>query len=359
MRGAAYPPIPPGGLSCHPGNTTDSGNQCVVLRFTTPRVGTYAVSAKAWNRNIGWTAVTLLVNGEVAVARKAWKSGATAVETNDFSLAAATYAAGDMIELAIDGNNTYNSNATGLDFKIAEEVEAVYDASSTFLANFFSEHSANPYTDAFGTWTAYCTTNYSGTFSPATAMRARLTTTTYRRVGQGDVLAGLAWNNGLPYLIANITDAMAVETNSAGRATTATGRAFLPGELDIFPAAGSYKSTILEVCPSEGGVYDIGLTVRDMFYSDPGAEDSGANVWLCGCCKVAKYWPRRMLRSKKECLSSRARASSSRTCGSCPRCRWPWRWRTMAGATTRTAWGRTGRSSASAPSPPPTTRTSR
>ena len=135
MRGAAYPLIQPGELSCHPGNTTDSGNQCIVLRFTVPRDGTYAVTAKAWNRNSGWTAVTLLVNGEVARARQAWKSSATAVVTNDFSLASATYAAGDTIELAVDGDGTYYSNATGLEFKIVEEVEAVYDASSAFLAN--------------------------------------------------------------------------------------------------------------------------------------------------------------------------------------------------------------------------------
>ena len=283
MRGAAYPAVQPGELSCHPGNTTDAGNQCVVLRFTTPRAGTYTVTAKAWNRNIGWTAVTLLVNGQVASARRAWKSAATAVQTNDFSLAAATYAAGDTIELAIDGNNTYNSNATGLDFKIVEEVEAVYDASSAFLANRLSASPTNPYSDAFGSWTAYWTTNTvpKGTFTPVGALRTRLNTMTYRRIDKGDVLAGIAWNNGLPYIIANITDAMAVETNSAGKALTATGRAFLPGELNIFPAEGNCRATILEVLPTEGGVYDIGLTVRDMFYSThPNESYAGANVWL-------------------------------------------------------------------------------
>ena len=283
MRGAAYPLIQPGELSCHPGNTTDSGNQCIVLRFTVPRDGTYAVTAKAWNRNSGWTAVTLLVNGEVARARQAWKSSATAVVTNDFSLASATYAAGDTIELAVDGNNTYNSNATGLDFKIAEEVEAVYDASSAFLANHFSESPANPYTDAFGTWTAYWTTNTvpKGTFTPVGALRTRLTNVAYRRIDKGDVLAGIAWGGGLPYVIANVTGVMAAETNSAGKLLTATGRAFLPGELDIFPADGNCHATILEVIPTEGGVYDIGLTVRDMFYSTtPNENYAGANVWL-------------------------------------------------------------------------------
>ena len=285
MRGADYPAIQPGELSCHPGNTTDAGNQCVVLRFTVPRAGTYAVTAKAWNRNTGWTAVALLVNGTVKSARQAWKSPATAVVTNDFSLAAATYAAGDVIELTVDGNNSYNSNATGLDFRIAEEVEAVYDASSAFLANRLSENPTNPYSDAFGTWTVYCTTNYSGTFSPATALREKLNSMKYTRVAQGNVLAGLARNNGLPYLIANVSGRMAAETNSAGLVTTATGRAFLPGELDIFPQNGYGSSTILEVCPTEGGVFDVGLAVRDMFYGMGGAS-GGANVWLLQGDKV-------------------------------------------------------------------------
>ena len=285
MRGADYPAIQPGELSCHPGNTTDAGNQCVVLRFTVPRAGTYAVTAKAWNRNTGWTAVALLVNGTVKSPRKAWKSPATAVVTNDFSLAAATYAAGDVIELTVDGNNSYNSNATGLDFRIAEEVEAVYDASSAFLANRLSENPTNPYSDAFGTWTVYCTTNYSGTFSPATALRGKLNSMKYTRVAQGNVLAGLARWNALPYLIANVSGRMAAETNSAGLVTTATGRAFLPGELDIFPQNGYGSSTILEVCPTEGGVFDVGLAVRDMFYGMGGAS-GGANVWLLQGDKV-------------------------------------------------------------------------
>ena len=285
MRGADYPAIQPGELSCHPGNTTDAGNQCVVLRFTVPRAGMYAVTAKAWNRNTGWTAVALLVNGTVKSARQAWKSPATAVVTNDFSLAAATYAAGDVIELTVDGNNSYNSNATGLDFRIAEEVEAVYDASSAFLANRLSENPTNPYSDAFGTWTVYCTTNYSGTFSPATALREKLNSMKYTRVAQGNVLAGLARWNALPYLIANVSGRMAAETNSAGLVTTATGRAFLPGELDIFPQNGYGSSTILEVCPTEGGVFDVGLAVRDMFYGMAGAS-GGANVWLLQGDKV-------------------------------------------------------------------------
>ena len=284
MRGAAYPTIQPGELSCHPGPIDGSVNQCIELRFTVPRDGTYTVIAKAWNRNAGWTAVALFVNGTERGARRAWKSSATAVVTNDFSLAAATYAAGDTIEMSIDGNNTFNSNATGLDFRIEEEVEAVYDASSAFLANFNSDTPANPYTDSFGTWSAYFATNITQNgqrqYTPTNAPRTRLPATRYTRPEKGGAMAGLAWYNGLPYITANISGAMATETNSAGKALTATGRAFLPGELNIFPRDGSGAATILEVRPSVGGVFDVGVTFRDMFYSNPNAGDSGVNVWL-------------------------------------------------------------------------------
>ena len=96
MRGAAYPVIPPGALSCHPG-AVNSENYCAVLRFTVPRDGTYAVTAKAWNQNTGKTAVSLLVNGTVRSARRAWTSPGSAVTTNDFSLAAASYTTGETV----------------------------------------------------------------------------------------------------------------------------------------------------------------------------------------------------------------------------------------------------------------------
>jgi hypothetical protein len=281
MRGAAYPTIQPGELSCHPGPIDGSVNQCIALRFTVPRDGAYTVTAKAWNRNAGWTAVALFVNGTERSARRAWKSPATAVVTNDFSLATATYAAGDTIEMSIDGNNTFNSNATGLDFRIVEEVEAVYDASSAFLANLNSATPANPYTDAFGTWSAYFATNTASlSYAPTNAPRILMNNKTYTRLEEGGAMAGLAYGSGVPYVLANITDAMATETNSAGKALTACGRAFLPGELNIFPSWADGAATILEVRPSVGGVFDVGVSLRDMFYSDPYWERSGANVWL-------------------------------------------------------------------------------
>ncbi len=276
MRGSAYPAIQPGELSCHPGNTSDAGYQCIALRFTVPRDGTYTVTAKAWNRNTGWTAVALFVNGTERCERKAWKSAATAVTTNDFSLATATYAAGDTIEMSIDGNGTFNSNATGLDFRIEEEVEAVYDASSAFLANFNSETASNPYTDSFGVWSASHAAGIS-----TNAARTLMNNTHYTRTGNGGVMAGIATGSGLPYVTANITGAMSTETNSTGKALTAYGWAFLPGELNLVPPYNNKMGlAILEIRPNVGGIFDVGIAMRDLAYKKSNLENSGANVWL-------------------------------------------------------------------------------
>lgn len=64
MRGAAFPTIPPGQVSCHPGEVADAGNQCVILRFTMPRDGEYALTVKTWHQDVGKAGVALLVNGQ-------------------------------------------------------------------------------------------------------------------------------------------------------------------------------------------------------------------------------------------------------------------------------------------------------
>lgn len=278
MRGSDWPTIPSGGLSCHPGNTTDEGSQCVVLRFTTPRDGRYAVTAKAWNRNVGKTAVTLLVNGAVRRDRIAWTSSASAVTTNDFSLAYATYSAGDTIELAVDGDGTFSSNATGLDFCITEEVGEVHDAASGFLGNIASGTPTNPYTDSFGTWTGYYTDS-AGT--PTNGVRKLFGNKSYVRRDQGNAMAGMSMNSSktVPYMVVNRLDAMAVETNSVGKATTIQGMGFWPGEIMTLMSYTSFTLTVLQVKPNDGGIYDVGLSVRDMYLGTAEAT-KGVNVWL-------------------------------------------------------------------------------
>lgn len=261
MRGDGYPFIPPGQLSCHPGDIADEGNQCCVLRFTFPRTGMYSVMAKAWNQNTGWTAVSLLVNGEVRKDRVAWKSPAAAVVTNDFSLAAAKFNSGDFVELTVDGNNTYYSNATGIRFEIEEIVEQLIDAGAAMQAHVIADGASA--TAAFstedGVWRAEVAAN--GTNVTANLSRTLLESWCVREA-QGSNLSGWDMTGLLPRIYVNATGAYASETNEAGQQTFCTGRAIAPGELFIHPNLN--QPAVLSFTPARSGRYDIGIVARDL-----------------------------------------------------------------------------------------------
>ena len=260
MRGNGFPAIPPGQLSCHPGSTTDAGNQCCVLRFIMPRTGVYTVTAKAWNQNTGWTAVSLLVNGEVRKARQAWRSTASAVVTNDFSLAAATYRAGDQVELTVDGNGTFNSNATGLKFAITEEVDEVIDAGeslSAYLASGDMSLSAS-FTDAAGDWRAE---SFSGT-DPVRQQARTLLGSRSIRTSLGAGLTGWNTNKSIPWLHVNATTDYVAEKDATNLVTFTYGRAAGPHEILLHPNANA--PVLLGFSPARSGIYDIGLTLRDL-----------------------------------------------------------------------------------------------
>jgi len=261
MRGDGWPKIPAGQMSCHPGSPTDAGNQCCVLRFATPRAGTYAVTAKAWNQNKGWTAVSLLVNGEVRSARKAWTSTATAVVTNDFSIAAAPYEAGDTIELTVDGNNTFDSNATGFRFEVAETVETVVDAGAAIEAHLAANGTSAAFSDASGSWRAE---SASDTTVLSHQGRTLLNTSSVR-TAQGSGARG--WNTGgsTPWFHVNATDGYVTETNATGAATIDRGVALVPHELYAHPHPD--QPVLLGWSPAASGVYDVGVTMRDVSYT--------------------------------------------------------------------------------------------
>lgn len=284
MRGANYPAIPPGQLSCHPGNTTDAGNQCCVLRFTVPRDGNYEVRAKVWNQNTGWIASALFVNGVEVVSRKAWWSEATAVKTNDFSRAASTYRVGDVIELSFDGNGTYNANATGFTFDVCESVDGdVIDANACFLANKTSLASANPFFDEFGEWIAQ--------YGDGTSMSRSTMADGYVRTTQGADFKGCAKDGQLPYLVINANGVMSVEKNGEGKPTFMRGNALLAGEFLAHP--GADLNTYFRLVPARGGIYDIGITARDLARSasQKRAAGGGVNVSLLqGGVKLATIY---------------------------------------------------------------------
>ena len=282
FRGNGFPVIPPGGLSCHPGRT-DGGNgsdtKCAVLRFTVPRNGTYRVVAKAWDQNTGKRNVALLVNGNVqAGSPQAWPGNASSPITKDFSLEAATYSAGDTIEFAIDGNNTYSANATGLEFKIEETVEDAVDAAASFRAGQSAASPTNPFTDSFGSWSAIETDGLVTSYTRAAMLVASAVVSE-----QGTSISGWGENaTSSPYLRVNVADAMVVSTNANGTTMTTQGSAFAPREFMVHPKNGANAAVVLRVIPTAGGIYDIGISARDMNNTkrdDIPAMD-GVNVWL-------------------------------------------------------------------------------
>ncbi len=276
MRGNDFPAIPPGELSCHPGKL-QSGERCAVLRFTVPRSGDYEVVSKVWNRNIGKRGVSLLVNGTVRKGRTTW--GARPINdviTNDFSLASASYSAGDIIELAVDGDGEYNSNATGIDLKIVETVADAIDAGAAFRAGQSAASPANPFADSFGSWSALCT---DGLVTDKT--RDAMGVADSKTTEQGTTFSGWRLNpSSNPYLFVNMADAMVVTTNSSGVYDTTQGRAYVPREFSMHPADNNNRAVVLRVIPAAGGTYDIGVSARDMNRGLVDANADGVNVWL-------------------------------------------------------------------------------
>ena len=286
QRGNGLPAIPPGGISCHPGPLS-SGYPCAVARFTVPRSGTYEVIAKAWNQNIGKRGVSLLVNGTVRSGRTTWGNKQTsqpyAVITNDFSLAAATYAAGDIIELAVDGDNSYDSNATGFEFKIVETVPDAVDAAASFRANQSSGSPSNPFSDAFGSWSALWTDGLVTEKTRSAMDMACTATTTFNTQISGWRTSSAASGEGETGNIrVNMADAMVICTEANGEPTTTSGRAYLPLEFASHPRDQYNRANVLRVLPTEGGIYDIGVSARDMKLGN--TTDTigthGVNVWL-------------------------------------------------------------------------------
>ena len=276
MSGSGHPAILSGSLSCHPGKLQD-GKRCAVLRFTVPRSGTYRVVARAWDQNTGTRGVSLLVNGVVHGSRQTWTGNASSPVTKDFSLAAATYSAGDTIEFAIDGNNSFNANATGLEFKIEETVEDAVDAAAAFRAGQSAASPTNPFTDFFGSWSAIETGGLVTSYT-----RDALLVASDIVSEQGTSISGWGENaTSSPYLRVNMADAMVVTTNANGTTSTTQGRAFAPREFMVHPKNGGNAAVVLRVIPTTGGIYDIGVSARDMNNTPTEyTTDDGVNVWL-------------------------------------------------------------------------------
>ncbi len=266
MRGTGYPEIPPGQISCHPGRLNEAASKVCVLRFTMPRTGIYAVTAKVWEQNKGKRGVALLVNGEVRKSRVTWTgSEGTTVQTNDFSLVAAAYQAGDYVELTVDGNGSYNSNATGLKFEVTETVEAVIDAGTSLATHLAARgtSASAAFTNALeGVWRAEAVGDVN---RQAETYLGRTLLGIFNYSDQSAKEAGLlGWKldaSAVPFAYVNATGGYVTETNASGVCSWYRGSAVVPNEILLHPAKD--KPVLLGLSPATSGIYDVGITIRD------------------------------------------------------------------------------------------------
>ena len=277
LTAAGYPTIKPGQISVHPG-----AGKCAILRFTAPRTGVYAITAKFWNQNKGVFGMTVQTNGVVTKAREAWTGSLHKNEIYDFSLPATTYRAGDTVEFTVDDNGKLDSNAAGVIFRIEEEVAEVIDAGAAMRAHVLADGAAATaaWTDAAGAWRVE---SVSATNAVKNLNRTLLDTRSVRTT-QGSGASGWSTSKtGTPWAHVNATDALVVETNASGVVTLHRGTSLVPGELYLHPGKqpgtgeAGVHSVLVGLSPATSGRYDIGVTLRDVSWH---ASGDGVRVHL-------------------------------------------------------------------------------
>lgn len=219
----------PGQISIHPGDKLSA-----VLRFTVPRDGRYSVEAKFWHQNSGFVGMVALTNG---VAPKAWQArqGSLHVaDVYDYSIKSAVYKAGDTIEIIVDRQQKYASNATGVKFAVTEEdVEAV-DLNAAFASGGVKSYyvaAANPDGAVTALKGGCARTNPPG-FSG------------YSKTGSSSTY---------PWVVTNALDVIAGEG--------ANKNILAPG--DILALPDDRNALVLRYEPTVSGRYDVGVELYD------------------------------------------------------------------------------------------------
>lgn len=231
----------PGQISIHPGDKLSA-----VLRFTVPRDGHYSVEAKFWHQNSGFVGMVALTNG---VATKAWQARQGSLhkaDVYDYSIGSAMYKAGDTIEIVVDRQQKYASNATGVKFAVTEEDVEVVDLNAA-LANgevkSYYVDAANPDGAVTALKSGCVRTNPPG-FS---GYSKEGTTTSY------------------PWVVTNSLDVIAGEG--------ANKNILAPG--DILALPDDKNALVLRYEPTVSGRYDVGVELYD---AASNADHAGVNL---------------------------------------------------------------------------------
>lgn len=267
-------PLHPAEMETHPGST--SGHKVSVLRFTVPRTATYAIdlSAVATANADGGAKdliAAILVNGAVVQQKTLIHSGSATTEERTFApaVAAREYAKGDRIEFAVHMGQELNSDNVNFTFRILEQLNAgdkVINPATALQANVALASPTDPFADPVsGRWGGYGANSTNVNFT-----LTRYSTLNYVRSAQGAGLKGLAMNNALPYHTVQPDNLLAWESAWTKSAL------LRPDEIYTHPNGGD-QPTVLRYWPDEGGIYDIGIAVRDIAWT---ANSTGVDVFL-------------------------------------------------------------------------------
>jgi len=220
----------PGQISIHPGDKLSA-----VLRFTVPRDGRYSVEAKFWHQNSGYVGMVVLTNGAPAKAWQARLGSNHQKDIYDYSIKSASYQAGDTIEVVIDRQFKYASNATGVKFAITEEDAEFIDLNAAFARG-----------EVAPSYVA--STNLD---DKVTSLKSGF----YRSNQAG--FKGYSKNGGTsttaPWIVTNSLDVIASE---------GTDKILAPGDIMALPDTSN--CLVLRYVPTAAARYDVGVELYDM-----------------------------------------------------------------------------------------------
>lgn len=254
-------------IATHPGNVADSWAS--VIGFRVPRQGTYTLDVDGYagqKEGGGDLVVALLVNNEIIDT----KTLNLAVEMDDparkYKVAIdRELKSGDLVELVMHAGKGAANDMFLFYYKISEplpEGAQVINPATSLQADVARETPSNPWPDVVhGSWKAYFEEDFSWcTKFDESAGYVRDTG-----------LKGVAFNKGVPWTVVNPSNQLYIENNWNGGAQSS----LRPDEVVMHPH--SSRSQTLVYTPGEGGVYDIGISFRDVAWTtgDPATTDDG------------------------------------------------------------------------------------
>ena len=261
--------VAPQELCAHPNPTTG----WTTIRFRPPVSGWYSGSivARDVNRNLDRDGVRVFLNIADHVVESAYidyndKSNSTAHITFDARL----LAAGEPVDIIVSPTDTIDSDATAISAIFRREEGAVYDASTSFAAQWAGGSSAHPFPDLLGggaSWNVGAKTNaQSGSqfYSMPASLSLAGSSLNWCVYASGTSQA----NGNLPRIALATNGVVSSDSYYLMGGTTGWARLLrgIPNEMFVHPNTPGYQSsspTVRAVVPSDG-IYRMRGHVRDL-----------------------------------------------------------------------------------------------